>query len=83
VVYLFGGVESRAKNSKVVHKRMEHREHDEFILVRASGEYYLMYSCWCRLLKHYILLQGSPFPRYIGQRTTSVPRLLVGYDHET
>jgi hypothetical protein len=38
VVYLFGGVESKAKNSKVAHEYAEHREHDEFILVRASGE---------------------------------------------
>jgi hypothetical protein len=29
---------SRAKNSKVAHEYAEHREHDEFILVRASGE---------------------------------------------
>jgi hypothetical protein len=35
---LFSGVESRAKNSKVAHKHTEYREHDEFILVRASGE---------------------------------------------
>jgi hypothetical protein len=38
VVYLFVRVESMAKNSKVVHEHTEHREHDEFILVRASGE---------------------------------------------
>jgi hypothetical protein len=38
VVYLFGGEESKAKNSKVAHEYAEHREHDEFILVRASGE---------------------------------------------
>jgi hypothetical protein len=38
VVYLFGGEESKAKNSKVAHKCAEHREHDEFILVRASRE---------------------------------------------
>jgi hypothetical protein len=38
VVYLFGGEESKAKNSKVAHEYVEHREHDEFILVRASGE---------------------------------------------
>jgi hypothetical protein len=38
VVYLFGGVESRAKNSKVAHEHKEHKEHDGFILVRASGE---------------------------------------------
>ena len=36
VVYLFGGVESRAKNSKVAHEHTEHREHGEFILVQAS-----------------------------------------------
>jgi hypothetical protein len=35
---LFGGVESKAKNSKVVHEYAEHREHGEFILVRASAE---------------------------------------------
>jgi hypothetical protein len=38
VVYLFGGEESKAKNSKVTYEYAEHREHDEFILVRASGE---------------------------------------------
>jgi hypothetical protein len=38
VVYFFGVVESKAKNSKVAHVYVEHREHDEFILVRASGE---------------------------------------------
>jgi hypothetical protein len=27
--------------------------------------------------------KGSPRPPYIGQRMRSVPRLLVGYDHET
>jgi hypothetical protein len=35
---LFDEGESKAKNSKVAHKHTEHREHDEFILVRASGE---------------------------------------------
>jgi hypothetical protein len=29
VVYLFGGVESKAKNSKVAHEYAEHKEHDE------------------------------------------------------
>jgi hypothetical protein len=38
VVYLFGREESNAKNSKVAHECTEHREHDEFILVRASEE---------------------------------------------
>jgi hypothetical protein len=38
VVYLFGGEESEAKNSKVAHEYMEHRRHSEFILVWASGE---------------------------------------------
>jgi hypothetical protein len=38
VVYLFGGEESKAKNSKVVHEYAEHREHGEFILVQASRE---------------------------------------------
>jgi hypothetical protein len=38
VVYLFGGEESMAKNSKVAHEYAEHREHSELILVRASGE---------------------------------------------
>jgi hypothetical protein len=33
VVYLFGGEESKARNSKVAHEYAEHREHDEFILV--------------------------------------------------
>jgi hypothetical protein len=37
-VYLFGGEESKAKNSKVAHEYAKHREHGEFILVRASGE---------------------------------------------
>jgi hypothetical protein len=35
---LFGGEESKVKNSKVAHEYSEHREHVEFILVRASGE---------------------------------------------
>jgi hypothetical protein len=35
---LFGEEESKAKNLKVAHEYVEHREHDEFILVRASGE---------------------------------------------
>jgi hypothetical protein len=38
VVYLFDGEESKAKNSKVAREYAEHREHDEFIQVRASGE---------------------------------------------
>jgi hypothetical protein len=38
MVYLFGGEESKAMNSKVAHKYAEHREHIVFILVRASGE---------------------------------------------
>jgi hypothetical protein len=38
VVYLFGGVKSRAKNSKVVQEHTEHKGHNEFILVRASEE---------------------------------------------
>jgi hypothetical protein len=38
VVYLFGGEESKAKNSKIAHDYTEHREHEKFILVRASGE---------------------------------------------
>jgi hypothetical protein len=32
------GEESKAKNSNVAHEYVELREHDEFILVRASGE---------------------------------------------
>jgi hypothetical protein len=35
---LFGGEESKAKNSKVAHEYVEHKEHSEFILVRASEE---------------------------------------------
>jgi hypothetical protein len=35
---LFGEEESKTKNSKVAREYVEHREHDEFILVRASGE---------------------------------------------
>jgi hypothetical protein len=35
---LFGGEETKAKNSKVAHEYAEHRENDEFMLVRASGE---------------------------------------------
>jgi hypothetical protein len=35
---LFGGEESKAKNSKVAHEYAEHREHHEFILIRASEE---------------------------------------------
>jgi hypothetical protein len=38
VVYLFGGVESKVKNSKVAHEYTEHREHSEFVLVWASRE---------------------------------------------
>jgi hypothetical protein len=38
MVYLFCGEESKAKNSKVAHEYAEHREHGEFILVRACGE---------------------------------------------
>jgi hypothetical protein len=38
MVYLFGWEESKAKNSKVAHEYVKHREHDEFILVRASRE---------------------------------------------
>jgi hypothetical protein len=51
VVYLFGGDESKAKNSKVAHEYAEHREHGELILVRASGEQYLTSSCRCRFLE--------------------------------
>jgi hypothetical protein len=35
---LFSEVESKAKDSKVANEHTEHREHDEFILVQASGE---------------------------------------------
>jgi hypothetical protein len=38
VVLLFDEVESKAKNSKVANEYAEHREHSEFILVRASEE---------------------------------------------
>jgi hypothetical protein len=38
VVYLFGGEESKAKNSKVAHEYAERREHDDFLPVRASRE---------------------------------------------
>jgi hypothetical protein len=38
VVYLFGGEDSKAKNSKVTHEYVEHRQHSKFILVRASGQ---------------------------------------------
>jgi hypothetical protein len=38
MVYLFGEEKSRAKNSMVAHKHMEHKEHREFILVQASRE---------------------------------------------
>jgi hypothetical protein len=38
VVWLFNEVESKAKNSRVAHEHTEHREHSEFILVRASRE---------------------------------------------
>jgi hypothetical protein len=51
VVYLLSGEESKAKNSKVAHEYAEHREHGEFILVHASGEYYPTSSCWCRWLE--------------------------------
>jgi hypothetical protein len=36
VVYLFGEEKSRAKNSKAAHEHTKHKEHSEFILVRAS-----------------------------------------------
>jgi hypothetical protein len=35
---LFGGVESKDKNSNVAYEYAKHREHGEFMLVRASGE---------------------------------------------
>jgi hypothetical protein len=35
---LFSGKESKAKNAKFTHEYVEHREHGEFILIRASGE---------------------------------------------
>jgi hypothetical protein len=35
---LFGVVKPKAKNSKAANEYTEHREHDEFILVRASAE---------------------------------------------
>ena len=35
---MFGKGDSKAKNSKVAHEHPKHREHGEFILVRASGE---------------------------------------------
>jgi hypothetical protein len=35
---LFDGEESKAKNSKVALEYAGHKEHDEFMLVRASGE---------------------------------------------
>jgi hypothetical protein len=38
VVYLLSGKEAKAKNSKVAYECAEHREHSEFILVRASIE---------------------------------------------
>jgi hypothetical protein len=38
VVYFFDGEESKAKNSKIAHEYVEHREHIEFILVRAFRE---------------------------------------------
>jgi hypothetical protein len=38
VVYLFGGERSRAKNMKVMRELMEHKGHNEFILVQASRE---------------------------------------------
>jgi hypothetical protein len=37
VVYLFSE-ESKSKNLKVAHEYVEHREHGEFVLVRASEE---------------------------------------------
>jgi hypothetical protein len=35
---LFDEGESKAKNSKVAHKRTEHRQHGEFILVQTSED---------------------------------------------
>jgi hypothetical protein len=37
-----GGEESKAKNSRVAHEYAKHREHDEFILVRAPGDIQLL-----------------------------------------
>jgi hypothetical protein len=34
VVYLFGGEESKAKNSKVAHEYAEHREHSDLYWFR-------------------------------------------------
>jgi hypothetical protein len=36
VVFLFGGEESKAKNSKVAHEYAEHREHSELIYTGSS-----------------------------------------------
>jgi hypothetical protein len=80
---LFGGEESKAKNSKVAHEYAEHREHSEFVLVRASESNTLRLVVGVDCLGIAYEYKGSPRPPYIGQRTRSVPRLLVGYDQET
>jgi hypothetical protein len=36
VVFLFGGEESKAKNSKVAHEYAEHREHGKLIYTGSS-----------------------------------------------
>jgi hypothetical protein len=74
VVLLFGGVESKAKNSKVAHEYAERREHNEFILVQASRELTQCLVLRFVFLGDCVLVQGSPRPPYIGQRMMSVPR---------
>jgi hypothetical protein len=83
VVYLFGGEESKAKNSKVAHEYAEHREHGEFILFGPLESNTLRPIIGVDCLRIAYEYKGSPRPPYIGQWTRSVPRLLVGYDQET
>jgi hypothetical protein len=79
VVCFFGGVESKAKNSKVAHEHREHREHNEFILVRPPESKTLRPVVVVDCLRIAYCYKGSPCPPYIGQRARSVPRLLVSY----
>jgi hypothetical protein len=86
VVYLFGGEESKAKNSRS-HTSTWNAENTASLYLFGNPESKIL-----SLVLRFVLLRiaglvevhkGSPRPPYIGQRTRSVPRLLVGYDQET
>jgi hypothetical protein len=61
------GVESKAKNLKVAHEYAEHREHNEFILIRASGESNPTSSCWCRFLEDCVIATRVALPALYWQ----------------